>query len=41
MPIVPDEARTFGMDGMFEQIRIYSAQGQLCGPEDDDQVMWY
>ncbi|MFL2729377.1 MAG: transketolase-like TK C-terminal-containing protein, partial [Gammaproteobacteria bacterium] len=41
VPIVPDEARTFGMEGMFKQIGIYSSEGQLYEPEDADQVMWY
>ena len=41
VPIVPDEARTFGMEGLFKQIGIYSSEGQLYEPEDADQVMWY
>ena len=41
VPIVPDEARTFGMEGMFKQIGIYSSEGQKYEPEDADQVMWY
>ena len=41
IPIVPDEARTFGMEGLFRQIGIYSAEGQKYEPEDADQVMWY
>ena len=41
VPIVPDEARTFGMEGLFRQIGIYSAEGQKYEPEDADQVMWY
>ena len=41
VPIVPDEARTFGMDGMFRQLGIYSSVGQLYTPEDRDQVMFY
>ncbi len=41
VPIVPDEARTFGMEGMFRQLGIYSAQGQLYEPVDIDQVMYY
>lgn len=41
VPIVPDEARTFGMEGMFRQIGIYSASGQLYEPVDHDQVMYY
>jgi pyruvate dehydrogenase E1 component len=41
VPIVPDEARTFGMEGMFRQLGIYSSQGQLYDPVDSDQVMYY
>jgi pyruvate dehydrogenase E1 component len=41
VPIVPDEARTFGMEGMFRQLGIYSSSGQLYEPEDHDKVMWY
>ncbi|MBB3102733.1 pyruvate dehydrogenase (acetyl-transferring), homodimeric type [Azomonas macrocytogenes] len=41
VPIVPDEARTFGMEGMFRQLGIYSAAGQLYEPVDKDQVMFY
>ncbi|MDT8397205.1 MAG: pyruvate dehydrogenase (acetyl-transferring), homodimeric type [Pseudomonadales bacterium] len=41
VPIVPDEARTFGMEGMFRQIGIYSALGQLYDPADAGQVMYY
>ncbi len=41
VPIVPDEARTFGMEGMFRQLGIYSTQGQLYQPEDADQLMFY
>jgi pyruvate dehydrogenase E1 component len=41
VPIVPDEARTFGMDGMFRQLGIYSAEGQLYEPVDADQVSYY
>ena len=41
VPIVPDEARTFGMEGMFRQLGIYSAIGQLYEPVDHDQVMYY
>jgi pyruvate dehydrogenase E1 component len=41
VPIVPDEARTFGMDGMFRQLGIYSSVGQLYTPQDRDQVMFY
>ena len=41
VPIVPDEARTFGMEGMFRQFGIYSSVGQLYQPMDSDQVMYY
>jgi len=41
VPIVPDEARTFGMEGMFRQLGIYSAEGQKYEPVDRDQVMYY
>lgn len=41
VPIVPDEARTFGMEGMFRQLGIYSAVGQLYEPHDRDQIMYY
>ncbi len=41
VPIVPDEARTFGMEGMFRQLGIYSNVGQLYEPEDRQQVMYY
>ena len=41
VPIVPDEARTFGMEGMFRQIGIYSSVGQLYTPQDADQLMYY
>ncbi len=41
VPIVPDEARTFGMEGMFRQLGIYSSVGQLYDPVDHDQVMYY
>jgi len=41
VPIVPDEARTFGMEGMFRQLGIYSNVGQLYEPEDRKQVMYY
>jgi pyruvate dehydrogenase E1 component len=41
VPIVPDEGRTFGMEGMFRQYGIYSHLGQLYEPEDKDQVMYY
>ena len=41
VPIVPDESRTFGMEGMFRQLGIYSAVGQLYQPQDADQLMYY
>jgi pyruvate dehydrogenase E1 component len=41
VPIVADEARTFGMEGMFRQIGIYSPRGQLYEPQDADQLMFY
>ena len=41
VPIVPDEARTFGMEGMFRQLGIYSADGQLYEPVDHDELMYY
>jgi pyruvate dehydrogenase E1 component len=41
VPIVPDEARTFGMEGMFRQIGIYSSMGQLYTPQDADQLLYY
>ncbi|HET9686861.1 MAG TPA: pyruvate dehydrogenase (acetyl-transferring), homodimeric type, partial [Pseudolabrys sp.] len=40
-PIVPDESRTFGMEGMFRQFGIFSQVGQLYKPEDADQLMYY
>jgi len=41
VPIIPDEARTFGMEGMFRQLGIYSSSGQLYEPVDSAQVMYY
>jgi len=41
VPIIPDEARTFGMEGMFRQLGIFSQQGQLYEPVDRDQVSYY
>jgi pyruvate dehydrogenase E1 component len=41
VPIVPDESRTFGMEGMFRQLGIYSSAGQLYKPQDADQLMYY
>jgi pyruvate dehydrogenase E1 component len=41
VPIVPDESRTFGMEGMFRQLGIFSQIGQLYKPEDSGQLMFY
>jgi len=41
VPIVPDEARTFGMEGMFRQVGIYSSKGQQYKPQDAEQLMFY
>jgi pyruvate dehydrogenase E1 component len=41
VPIVPDESRTFGMEGMFRQLGIWNQLGQLYTPEDADQLMFY
>lgn len=41
VPIVADEARTFGMEGMFRQLGIWSSVGQLYTPQDADQLMYY
>jgi pyruvate dehydrogenase E1 component len=41
VPIVPDESRTFGMEGMFRQLGIWHQLGQLYTPEDQDQLMFY
>ena len=41
VPIVPDESRTFGMEGMFRQFGIFSQVGQLYQPEDANQLMFY
>lgn len=41
VPIVPDESRTFGMEGMFRQLGIWSQQGQQYIPQDKDQLMFY
>ncbi len=41
VPIVPDESRTFGMEGMFRQLGIWSQVGQLYTPQDADQLMYY
>ena len=41
VPIVPDESRTFGMEGLFRQVGIYSPDGQLYQPQDSEQLMFY
>jgi pyruvate dehydrogenase E1 component len=41
VPIVPDESRTFGMEGMFRQLGIWNQLGQLYTPQDHDQLMFY
>ncbi|MCY4656613.1 MAG: pyruvate dehydrogenase (acetyl-transferring), homodimeric type, partial [Gammaproteobacteria bacterium] len=41
VPIIPDEARTFGMEGMFKQLGIYSSEGQLYTPEDEGGLSAY
>ena len=41
VPIVPDEAHTFGMEGLFRSVGIYSSSGQRYEPEDSGKVMWY
>ncbi|QOR37800.1 pyruvate dehydrogenase (acetyl-transferring), homodimeric type [Billgrantia diversa] len=41
VPIVPDEARTFGMEGMFRQLGIYTSEGQKYEPVDKGQIMFY
>jgi pyruvate dehydrogenase E1 component len=41
VPIVPDESRTFGMEGMFRQVGIYAHAGQLYEPADSDKVFYY
>ena len=41
VPIVPDEARTFGMEGLFRQLGIYASEGQKYEPEDSDSLMYY
>ena len=41
VPIVPDEARTFGMEGLFRQIGIFSSAGQLYTPQDAEQLLYY
>ncbi|MGO9753173.1 MAG: pyruvate dehydrogenase (acetyl-transferring), homodimeric type [Solirubrobacteraceae bacterium] len=41
VPIVPDESRTFGMEGMFRQLGIYAPSGQRYNPEDSEKLMFY
>ena len=41
VPIIPDEARTFGMEGLFRKLGIYSSQGQLYTPVDSGKIMYY
>lgn len=41
VPIIADEARTFGMEGLFRQIGIYSPNGQQYTPQDREQVAYY
>ena len=41
VPIIPDEARTFGMEGLFRQLGIYANEGQKYEPVDSDQLMYY
>jgi pyruvate dehydrogenase E1 component len=41
VPIIPDESRTFGMEGMFRQLGIWNQLGQLYTPQDHDQLMFY
>ena len=41
VPIIPDESRTFGMEGLFRQVGIYSPVGQLYRPQDSEQLMFY
>ena len=41
VPIVADEARTFGMQSLFRQVAIYSSVGQLYDPEDKDELLYY
>ena len=41
VPIVPDEARTFGMEGLFRQLGIYASEGQKYTPEDRDTLSYY
>ena len=41
VPIIPDEARTFGMDPLFRQLEIYAHSGQLYDPVDSNQFLYY
>ena len=41
VPIIPDEARTFGMEGLFRQLGIYAPTGQLYEPQDSETIAWY
>src|SRR5204863_7054720 len=41
VPIIPDEARTFGMDALFREIGIYSSKGQLYRPVDSKSLLYY
>jgi len=41
VPIIPDEARTFGMEGLFRQLGIYAPTGQLYEPQDSETLAWY
>jgi len=41
VPIIPDEARTFGMESLFRQISIYAPEGQLYKPVDSEQFLYY
>ncbi|THB72892.1 MAG: pyruvate dehydrogenase (acetyl-transferring), homodimeric type [Desulfobulbaceae bacterium] len=41
VPIIPDEARTFGMEGLFRQLGIYAPSGQLYEPQDSETIAWY
>ena len=41
VPIIPDEARTFGMEGLFRQLGIYAPAGQLYEPQDSETISWY
>lgn len=41
VPIIPDEARTFGMEGLFRQLGIYAPTGQLYEPQDSEAISWY